>query len=365
MSLEPPSSSGLPGRSRPALSDLSRETTEGDLWNLDDDLTERAVSFPPQPRKGLDPTIQQEDQGPAAPQQPKSRGKTPGRFPSDPAGLKQGRSEPVDEIGDLDDVADDLEDEEDGVLRVIPEVQAAEPEVAPPAEDAPLPVPAARAAPTAPPEAPLAADTPATKPNQRRSPADATLGTPRLRFKRRELIGLAAFFFALLLAAIWVLARFFSAFEFKSEFVEGPDFPVKGQHIHLVSAETFWREPVRTGENRDFARREVNMIPVLELTLDPDHSASGALLVIYRNSQNDPVGDSIRRSFTGARFDASGSATIAFPSTDGFNARADFNAYRAGKGDSWIAEVFEGPSIDAPADQFKPLARIPVLPKLR
>jgi hypothetical protein len=187
---------------------------------------------------------------------------------------------------------------------------------------------------------------------------------PRPRIHRRDAINLAAFAFVLLLAAIWVLTRFFSLFEFKSQFVEMPDFPLKGQHASIGGADTFWREPVRSGEQRDFARREVAMIPVLELTLDPASSA-GALLVIFRNGQGEPVGDAIRRSFRDGRFDASGNATITFPATDGFIEEGNYHAYRTGKGAPWMAEVLEGPSVDAPAGDFRPLAPIPVSPLRR
>lgn len=380
MSLEPPSSSGLPGRSRPALSDLSRETTEGDLWNLDDeraDSTLSTVDYPPQPRMGLDPNSKREE--PAETPPAKARGRTPDPMrpdPEDPSGRKMGRPVPVDEIGDLEDDGEQDEidhDEPEGTLHVIPEREAGESPApvpqAPPADPA-----GAETAPDLTRPALLAGETGSSKPNQRRGESTpqrpATAGTPagslpRPRLNRREVIGLAAFAFTLLLAAIWVLTRFFSAFEFKSEFVTGPDFPVQGERVQLERAETFWREPVRTGESRDFARREVTMIPVLELTLDPDKTTGGTLLVIFRNSEGEPVGDSIRRSFTGSHFDSNGLATIAFPSTDGFVAEGDFNAYRAGKGNIWMAEVFEGPSIDAPANQFKLVASIPVLPKLR
>lgn len=384
MSLEPPSSSGLPGRSRPALSDLSRETTEGDLWNLDDeraDSTLNTVDYPPQPRMGLDPASKRDE--PANPAPAKARSRTPDPMrpdPEDPSSRKMGRPAPVDEIGDLEDDEDQDEIENDGpeaTLHVIPEQEV---------EESPAPVPQAppahpagdEAAPDLTRAALVAGESGSSKPNQRRGdstpqrPATATAtagpsagSLTRPRLNRREVIGLAAFAFALLLAAIWVLTRFFSAFEFKSEFVTGPDFPVQGERVQLERAETFWREPVRTGESRDFARREVTMIPVLELTLDPDKTTGGTLLVIFRNSEGEPVGDSIRRSFTGSHFDSNGQATTAFPSTDGFIADGDFNAYRAGRGNTWMAEVFEGPSIDAPANQFKLIASIPVLPKLR
>ena len=84
MSLEPSSSSGLPGRSRPALSDLSRETTEGDLWNLDEELADSTVStvdYPPRPRMGLDPASRREEitetREPEIPTSLKARGRTP------------------------------------------------------------------------------------------------------------------------------------------------------------------------------------------------------------------------------------------------------------------------------------------------
>jgi hypothetical protein len=354
------------------LSDLSRETTEDDLWNLDDetgDATLSAVDFPPQPRMGLGPASklttpppESEKETPVANPAPRVRGKTPDPLRSDlsdPAGRRMSRTLPVDEIGDLEEHSPEAAEpaEAEGGFRVIAD------EEEPPAPAAAAPTskasPVAREVPDATPTAPPPAETGPVRTNQPKSPGR------RLRLNRREIIGLAAFSFTLLLAAIWVITRFFAAFEFKSRFVEGPEFPVSGERAQIERAETYWREPVRTGDSRDFARREITMIPVLELTLSPDKTTSGTLLVIFRNSESEPVGDSIRRSFTGARFDGSGQPTISFPSTDGFVEEGDFNAYRAGKGASWMAEVFEGPSIDSPANEFKLVASIPVLPKLR
>jgi hypothetical protein len=354
MSAEPPSSSGLPGRNRPALSDLSKETTEGDLWNLDDELAERSaprVTHPPMPRQPAEAAAPQERAA--------ARGKTPAQDrpnPGDPLARKVERPVAADEIGDL---IDDGDEPATAAVRIIPEE-----------EPRSAPEPPARGITAAPEQAPRErAEAPQAKESPPRVAADsqrpASRALPRPRLKRREILGLAAFAFSLLLAAIWVLSRFFSSFEFKSEFVQGPDFPVKGEHAALAGAETYWRPPVREGDARDFARREVKMIPVLEVTLDPDGSPDGALLVIFRNGEGKPVGDSIRRSFSGGRFDSSGDATISFPATDGFAAQGDFNAYRTGKGESWMAEILEGPSVDAPAGSFKLLAPIPVLPKLR
>ncbi len=372
MSSEPTNSSGLPGRSRPALSDLSRETTEEDLWNLDDELTDRPtprVKYPPQPRKGLEPVHEDEPAEAALdevlepqPEPSRQRGRTPAPTcltqPDSPPGRRVDRPKVRDEIGDLDEVEEEVREEtSEGVLRVLAGPEA---ETVPDTREAALdPRPAEpEPAEPLPPRQNLRRDSTGTK-----SATGSPLSRPRLN--RREVLGLAAFAFTLLLAAIWVLTRFFSAFEFKSEFAKGPDFPIKGELLALTAADTYWREPVRAGEARDFARREVSLIPVLEITLHPAASSAGALLVIFRNSEGQPVGDSIRRSFAGGRFDASGNASIAIPATDGFLSEGDFNAYRSGKGDYWTAEVFEGPSVDSQADQFKPLAPIPVRPKLR
>lgn len=355
MSAEPTSSSGSSGRSRPALSDLSKETTEGDLWNLDDEPSPAAptrVAYPSQPRQParLEEVAEAaattaESSEPAAeaaldvslpgPQAPTPRGKALGQSKQDsesPLRSRAALGPQPDDIGDLDE----------------------------PKESAPAATPEPTPEPTPPAASKLdpPPSTPAGSPVK--SAGDPIAPTiPRPRINRRDVVSLAAFAFVLLLAAIWVLTRFFSLFEFKSQFVEMPDFPLKGQHASIGGADTFWREPVRSGEQRDFARREVAMIPVLELTLDSASSA-GALLVIFRNGQGEPVGDSIRRSFRDGRFDASGSATITFPATDGFVEEGNYHAYRTGKGDPWMAEVLEGPSVDAPAGDFRPLAPIPV-----
>ncbi|WP_193214747.1 hypothetical protein [Luteolibacter marinus] len=355
MPAEPPSSSNTPGRHRPALSDLSKETTEDDLWNLDEtspEIESKQPKPPPTKRPAAKPLPQtpEHQEFPVDTEKP-----SPVRPPrTKPLGKSDEKPEPVDEIGELDEP-----DSPDGgkvVTLVVPD-EKPEPPPAPAAQDSP-PVPEAVTKPS--PDAPPA---PAKEPKPRKTPAPETAVKPRMN--RRELVGIAAFAVVLLAAAIWVLSQFFGLFRFKSEFVDKPDLPISGEHVVLAAAETFWREPVREGESRDVARREVVMIPVLEISLDPDQSPSGALRIIFRNGDGEPVGDSITRSFTGGRFDANGEVTLAFPATDGFLEMGNYNAYRTGKDGFWTAEVHEGPSINAPASQFKPLVPIPVFPLRR
>ncbi len=358
MSAEPPSSSGLPGRSRPVLSDLSKETTEGDLWNLDDEVSAvpRRTPTPTPPPRGL--KTESEAQGaPGATAPSPPRGMSPAD-PVHPLSPRGERSAPADEIGDLDEPRDQLE--EDVVVMIAP---------TDPEENFPPPVKTTASVAKPRPELvpdPEAEISSAKEDKPRPSPQPAARTAPqRPRMNRREALGLATFGVVLLVAAIWVLTRFFSQVPMKSAFVEAPDFPVKGEHASLADATTFWREPVRDGATRDITRREVVMIPVLELELEPENSSGGALRVVFRNGQGEPVGDSITRSFSAGRFDASGNAKVTFPATDGFLDEGAFNAYRTGKGDPWMADVLEGPSVDAPASSFKKLAPIPVLPLRR
>ncbi|QJE97722.1 hypothetical protein [Luteolibacter luteus] len=291
------------------------------------------------------------------------------------------RSSP-DEIGELDHDEFADEPEETATLKVIPESEISPADPAPAPTPNPVPAPAttpavvkAKADPAPAPVPVVENAAPATletspkssnEPRHNRPPTAAkTQDTPWTRPSRRDIMSLGAFSFVLLLVAIWVISRFFTQLHFQSKLVDMPDFPVSGQHASVATAETYWREPVREGPSRDVAKREVVMIPVLDLSLDPGKSPQGALRIIFRNHEGMPIGDPITRSFNGGRFDASGSEKISFPSTNGFTDKGVFNGYRTRTGRPWMADVMEGPSVDAPAGSFKLLVQIPVLPQPR
>jgi hypothetical protein len=380
MSAEPSNPSGSPGRNRPQLSDLSRETTEDDLWNLDE---EPAAARPRQSKLSPPPSPPSKDPVPAPEpattlEPPKPRGLATPAKPLSP------RTSQPDEIGDLDeDEADSPAPDE------VPTLTSAIDED--PSEEVKTPVPPAPTAksPAAPVEVPPPIEEPepadsedaeneddeadeeqsapsAPRENRPRSAASAgKVGLTVARLNRREVIGIASFAVVIMIAAVWVISHFFSQLSFTRESDSKPSYPLKGELARIASASTFWREPVRSGESRDVARREVVLIPVLELTLDPENSGGGSLRVIFRNSEGQPLGDPITRSFGAGRFEASGSATVSFAATDGFTADGDFQAYRTGKGKLWTADVLEGPPGDGPASSFKKLSSIPILPDRR
>lgn len=421
MSAEPSNPSGTPGRNRPQLSDLSRETTEDDLWNLDE---EPAAARPRQPKLTPPP--------PASPKEPAAPAEPPGTVePPMPRGLASPakpltpRPPKPDEIGDLDESEsepaasdevvttltspiDDEGDEEEKKPKPATPSATSKPKTKakakiPAASKAKTPAVSQVDTPAAPVEVPApVVETPPAQPepkteeavveeyadlceqpyedpveepvahpapreNRPRSaaPAAAASSLPGPRLNRREVIGIASFAVVVMITAVWVLSHFFSQLSFTRDSDGKPSYPLKGELARVASGTTFWREPVRSGENRDVARREVILIPVLELALDPEHSGGGALRVIFRNSEGQPLGDPITRSFGAGRFEASGNATITFAATDGFTTDGDFQAYRTGKGKLWTADVLEGPPGNGPASAFKKLSSIPILPDRR
>ena len=363
MSVDPPSPSGSPDRDRPASPDASAEVTDGDLWNLDEDLPAKPAAAPT-PRSASKKTVVEEiGQEPASSseknvQRAKTRARAADKPKEDLFTAPQTPRGSPDEIGELDHDAPADDSGQSATLRIVPEGEISENARV---EENP-PVAEEKAAET--PEASLKSPGEPSR-NRPKHSAGKAEGGALTRSSRRDIISLSAFAFVLLLVAIWVISRFFSQLHFQSAMVEMPDFPVSGQHASLADAETYWREPVREGPSRDVAKREVVMIPVLDLSLNPEMSAQGALRIIFRNNEGTPIGDPITRSFNGGRFDASGEFKISFPSTNGFTDKGAFNGYRTRTGRPWMADVLEGPSVDAPAGSFKLLVQIPVLPQPR
>ncbi|HEY1121513.1 MAG TPA: hypothetical protein VGE67_07920, partial [Haloferula sp.] len=364
-----------------------RETTEEDLWNLDEEAPAQPVK--PRQSKPAPPTPDAKESvqtlEPTGAEPPMPRGLTAPVKPLTPRSTST-----KDEIGELDD------EEELPVSAAKAPSQDEVVTLASPIDEEPAPAPAAKvtAAPKEPeppakkkpveaaPEPPapqeeyeeefeeheeeLLAKT-STRENRPRSaaPAAAAKANLRPRLNRQEVIGIATFAVVALIASVWMLTRFFTLLTFTRDSDSRPDYPLKGELVQIASGSTFWREPVRTGENRDVAKREVIMIPVLELSLDPEKSGGGSLRVIFRNAEGEPVGDPITRSFGAGRFEGSGNASSSFAATDGFTAEGEFQAYRTGKGKLWTADVLEGPPGGTPASAFKKLSSIPIFPERR
>jgi hypothetical protein len=335
MASDTPNPFGTSSRTQPpSLSELSKETTENDLWNLDDKLAELPVISP-----SIRPTVNSSAKIPELPkireienspdEVPVSLSIAKSRFElrnTDHANpLKKALEAPVSQ-----DQRDSLEE----LLQTPSQPETAARELLNQQSKESL-----------------------LKPQTSQTPTSSGI-----KVTRRDIISLTLFSFLLILAGIWVVSHFFGKFTLKSEYLEAPNYPIHGEHTTIAHAKTYWREPIRTGEDRDFARRDVTLIPILEVTIHPEKSNVGALLVTFKDSKGRAVGDSIRRAFAVGRFEASQNPTISFPGTDGFMTEGDFNGYRINSREPWMVEIFEGPSIDAPSKSFKKITSIPVSP---
>ena len=309
---EKPSS---PNRSRPTLSGLAKDTLEDDLWELDDDFPTPAAApaakEAPLPVEDAPGTPEDDAGTPAEPdgeETPAPEPTTAGAGTEDPA--KESTSDP--EPADTTRVENDSD------------------EFSPP---------------------PSAA-TPVSLPKL------STL----LPQARQERIGLTAMAVAIIAIGIWWLTSLFSDVTTTRLGDDQPDLPAKGRFAEIDSAESFWRTPVTSGENRDRVRNDVVIVPVI--TLELNDATNGIIRVNFRDSEGNFIGDTVNRPFANGVFTDSQSATVEFIATDGFKEISDYHSYRVGT-ERWTAEVLEGPSEAAPGSEFKPLFTLPISPERR
>lgn len=289
-----------PRRHRPRLNELSRETTEDDLWDLDAEPEKPAA--PPEPEPEEEPPA---DEVPAAPEASGSAARQGSPSPEPP-----------------------------------PEATREVPDEEP--EKVSEPAHAART------ESP---DTPGAEPE-----SETTAARETARPVRREWMGLALLAAIVAGLAIWWISGLLRDIPTQRLGDDEPDFPVSGSHAVVAGAKTYWRPPVLAGDDRDGARSGVAFIPVIEVELS---GGSGALRAIFRNEHGESVGDVITRSFQNGRFTRSGAPGIELPGTDGYESEADFSGYRVGT-KRWTVEVLEGPSADAGGSGFQTLFTAPL-----
>ena len=121
------------------------------------------------------------------------------------------------------------------------------------------------------------------------------------------------------------------------------DFPVKGRHITILSADTFWRAPIMEGKNVETFRRGTQLLPVVTL------AASGgpaAVRLFFRNEDGLVMGDAVTRTIQSG-------APLEIAATAGFEDVGMHAAYRTGQSKPWTIEVFEAPAATSPISGFQ------------
>ena len=132
------------------------------------------------------------------------------------------------------------------------------------------------------------------------------------------------------------------------------DFPVQGNSITVSEVKTWWRTPIREGENADRGVRvPINLIPCARIKIKDTQNA--LLWVTFRNGDKDLVGDPINLVVSNGAFLDSGSDEIEIHATSGFTNPSEINAYTNGDIDPWSVVIVEGDNdseISAEADPF-------------
>lgn len=195
---------------------------------------------------------------------------------------------------------------------------------------------------------------------QRPQPKAVAFSWKSLQFSQMEMITSGVFLGLLLLLGLWTMSAFRSQVLAQADPYRRPDLPVSGTWAQVESADTYWRAPVREGENADVVRREITLIPVIELTLGSCAAPSGVIRVIVYNDKGEIAGDTITRSYQNQQFTASGSNRLAFSGTTGFTDYGEQEAYRAHIVKPWTISVYEGPDDNAPSSAFKLLFSTPI-----
>lgn len=230
---------------------------------------------------------------------------------------------PPEEFWDLDD--DDLD------LDQPPSAAESSPEPVPEAAPAPVeqdsPQPVAEQAP--------ATETPVEAPVK----VKAKRQLPKLSLI--EKISVLAVIVTLGGAAAWGISTYFRHAP-QGEVVKfDTDFPVKGNSVTVSEIESWWRSPIREGEDADRGVRiAINLIPCARIKIEDTQNA--LLWVTFRNGNNDLVGDPINLVISGGKFDGTGSDEIEIHSTSGFSNASEINAYTNEDIKPWSIVMVEG-----------------------
>jgi hypothetical protein len=367
MKSEPPSSSDesfLPPRHRPSKSDFMMNSTEQDLWDFDERAPDEESAAAPKPghesripiprdtgnvRKYPVGGLPKSEESPPPPSEETIQINVNTRRPK-----AQPAFRPVHHSGlggEFDELDAWSEPESEPELReVVPE---AEPvfvdELAPPEPVIEKILPE-----TPPPVLPSVSEQDEFSPRIRENAEPVSL-RPNLGLSMVERIGLAALLGVLLIGGGVVYFKTIHDLPSGSERLEENDLPVKGAHLTVVSAASYWRAPITDGAYVETVRRGTLLVPVVDLTLK---GGPAAIRVFFRNSDGDVIGDAVTRTIHAG-------ASLEVAATAGFEDVGMHAAYRTGQSEPWSVQVYEAPSEDTPGPAFKKLFEMNVSPGLR
>ena len=157
-----------------------------------------------------------------------------------------------------------------------------------------------------------------------------------------EKVSLLSVLIILFGAASWGVSSYYENAPEPELILFDEDFPIEGIYAAVAEIETYWRKPVRTGEDADHGvQLKARLIPCARIKLTG--SGTAALAVSFRNSKQELIGDPISLDVKNGMFKKTGSTEITLTSTAGFENPSEINAYINEDIDPWSVLFVEGP----------------------
>lgn len=339
-----------------------KDSHETDLWAFDDlDSTEDPLESPsPRIKPPFVPTprslVNKVAAGPKNPSlAPKDSDSTEkiadnirvnvGKFPTEAQGKPSSElASPVKDVGELDDW--DVVAYEPPALEIHPIILNS---TVP--HESPQKSPSQKVD-----EAPLTPETNTIPEETQQAPAVIAKNAPssplvpHLGLSTLEKIGLWAFLGILLIGGGLIFMSVSNRLPTDTGLSKTGDFPVKGQFTEILSAKTYWRNPIVDGKDADTFRRGTQLLPAIVLT---SQGGPAAIRLFFRDQDGAVVGDAITRMI---RPDV----PLQVAATAGFDDLGMHAAYRTGQSKPWTVEVREAPALDAPNSEFKRIFEIEI-----
>ena len=159
---------------------------------------------------------------------------------------------------------------------------------------------------------------------------------------KAEKIGISALIAIFAVGATLSILHFSNRVPIKSILGENLDFPIEGKHVNVTALDTYWREPVTTGDDPDVVRRGTKLIPVLKISAG---AKSAVIRVLFRNEDGSIIGDPINRTIKGK-------TELLISATAGFDDIGMHAAYRTGESPPWIVQILEASESGLSIDKF-------------
>jgi len=356
----PPSSSegsSLPPRHRPSLGSFNQDATELDLWALDQDEEVEAAPESPHAEVPVPWLFRKNLPAPRAAPLVKSDAANhdpAARPPADDASIRinvnnaQLKNRPagpsirsVTPEGEFDDL--EARDSQQWPAERPPPPATVVQEFVPPAPSEPVTA-AAPPPPSAVEPAAQPADDNEFSPVAPKHAVPLSL-RPHWQLSLLERIGLVGLLVVLLVGGGAILVYSLTRLPTEVRRAKAKDFPLKGGHLTIESAKSYWRAPILDGPSPDTVRRGTQLLPVLEIGVS---GGPAALRILFRNDERAVIGDAVTLLVTGA-------GTLQIPATAGFDDLGMHAAYRTDESKPWTIEVFEAPSEHTAGREYKML----------